>query len=259
MSGEPLPRPTAEDDNRAATPPGFRRRCSVEYDFLPTIKRLFVSSDTPTSLAETLQQFDIELPTDQIELLDRYRRELWAWNEKLNLTRHTTLEKFVTRDLVDALALERFIESGDRVLDVGTGGGVPGALLAILRPDLEVTLTDSIAKKAKAAAEIVAPLGLDLRVYHGRAELLLEDETFDSLVARAVAPLAKRVRWFGPHWGAFEQLRVVKGRNWTDERREAREAGLMRQIELRRLLTYATPGTDIESVVLRLRSADQLD
>ena len=212
----------------------------------------------PTTLAETLAQFEIELPEEQIALLDRYRRELWEWNEKLNLTRHTTLDKFVTRDVVDALSLERFLESGDRVLDVGTGGGVPGAILAILRPDLEVTLADSVAKKAKAAAAIVAPLGLPIRVEHARAEALLEQEYFDTLVARAVAPLVKLARWFGPHWSSFNQLLVIKGPNWTAERREAREAGVMRHIELRRLLTYTTPGTDIESVILSLTPNEQV-
>lgn len=216
-----------------------------------------MNSATPTTLAETLQQFEIELPHDQIEMMDRYRRRLWEYNEKLNLTRHTTLEKFVTRDIVDAMALERFIESGDRVLDVGTGGGVPGVLLAILRPDLELTLCESMAKKAKAVAEIIEPLAMEIRVFHARAETLLEEEDYDTLVVRAVAPLAKLARWFGPYWGNFNQLLVVKGRNWTEERHEAREAGVLRGVQLRRLLTYPTPGTDIESVVLRLTAADE--
>jgi 16S rRNA (guanine527-N7)-methyltransferase len=218
-----------------------------------------VNSATPTTLAETLRQFAIELPDDQIEMMDRFRLQLWETNEKLNLTRHTTLEKFVSRDIVDSMALERFIESGDRVLDVGTGGGVPGVLLAIMRPDLEVTLCESMAKKAKAVAEIIAPLGLEIRVFHSRAETLLEEEAFDTLVARAVAPLVKLARWFGPYWGTINQLLMVKGRNWTEERHEAREAGLLRQVQLRRLYTYATPGTDMESVILRLSSGDRAD
>jgi 16S rRNA G527 N7-methylase RsmG len=68
--------------------------------------------------------------------LDNYRRQLWAWNERLNLTRHTTLEKFVSRDVVDSHQLSNLLQRGERVLDVGTGGGVPGVVLAILRPDL---------------------------------------------------------------------------------------------------------------------------
>ena len=98
---------------------------------------------------------------------------LWEWNDKLNLTRHTDYEKFVARDLVDSLAFSRFLEKGEKVMDVGSGGGVPGVVLAILRDDLEVTLSESVGKKARALADIVARLGLTAPVHHGRAEELL--------------------------------------------------------------------------------------
>ena len=102
----------------------------------------------------------IALEPAQVELLDRYRRLLWEWNEKMNLTRHTTMEKFVTRDVVDSLQLAQLLEQGERVLDVGTGGGVPGVILAIVRPDLKVSLCESTQKKARAVEEMVAELGL---------------------------------------------------------------------------------------------------
>ena len=83
------------------------------------------------------------------------------------------------------------------MLDVGTGGGVPGVVLAIVRPDIEVALCDSVAKKARAVTAIVEELGLAVRVFHARAQnVLMElDERFDTLVVRAVAPLAKLLRW----------------------------------------------------------------
>ena len=62
----------------------------------------------------------------QIARLEAYCRLLWDWNSKLNLTRHTDFEKFVTRDLTDSLVFARFLGQGETVLDVGTGGGVPG-------------------------------------------------------------------------------------------------------------------------------------
>src|SRR5688500_5360078 len=107
------------------------------------------------TLSAALARHGIALPADQIELLDRYCRALWDWNEKLNLTRHTTYEKFVARDIVDSLALSPFVEQGDRVIDVGTGGGVPGIVLKTVRPDVEMTLTESVAKKARAVEDIV--------------------------------------------------------------------------------------------------------
>src|ERR671919_480947 len=89
-------------------------------------------SDT---LAAALARHDITLPAEQAALLDRYCRLLWEWNEKLNLTRHTDYEKFVSRDLADSLELAKHLKPGEEVLDVGSGGGVPGIVLAIVRPD----------------------------------------------------------------------------------------------------------------------------
>ena len=143
------------------------------------------------------------------------------------------------------------------LLDVGTGGGVPGVILAILRPDLEVQLCESMAKKARAVDEIVKEAGLKLKVHHARAEALLEEHNFDTLVVRAVAPLAKLLRWFAPHWDSFSRLLVIKGPAWVDERHEAREAGLLKQLELRKINEYPLPGTESNSVILSIRPKDQ--
>ena len=212
-----------------------------------------MGSPESDNLKDALRRHHIELPDDAVELLDRYCRVLWRWNEKLNLTRHTDYEKFVARDVVDSLALEPFLDSGASVLDVGTGGGVPGIVLAIVRPDLEVSLCDSVAKKAKVVGEIVAELGLPIAVHHAPAQQLLESRSYDALVVRAVAPLSKLLRWFAPHWDAIGRLLVIKGPAWLEERQEARDAGLLKSVELRKLASYPLSGTESESVVLSIR------
>ena len=96
----------------------------------------------------------MELPSDQTSALEKYCTRLWDWNERLNLTRHTTYEKFVSRDVVDSLQLANLLAPKKRVLDVGTGGGVPGAVIAIFVPTC-TSLCESVAKKAKAIEAIV--------------------------------------------------------------------------------------------------------
>jgi 16S rRNA (guanine527-N7)-methyltransferase len=209
---------------------------------------------THADLSAALARHGIELDPDQVERLDRYARALWDWNEKLNLTRHTDYEKFVSRDVVDSQWLERFLDSAERVLDVGTGGGVPGVVLAILRPDLEVSLCESVAKKARAVEDIVRKLGLPIAVHHARAEGLLADREYDTLVVRAVAPLDKLLTWFQPHWISFGRLLVLKGPAWVEERAAAQEKGLLRGVRINTLATYPLPGTQSESVVLEIRS-----
>jgi 16S rRNA (guanine527-N7)-methyltransferase len=208
---------------------------------------------TSDSFSAALGRHQIELNPERVELADRYCRLLWDWNTKLNLTRHTDFEKFVSRDLVDSLVLARHLEHAERVLDVGTGGGVPGILLAICRSDLQVSLCESVAKKAHVVEQIVTALRLPINTYHRRAEDLLAERTFDTLTARAVAPLPKLLTWLADRWGAFDRLLAIKGPNWVAERHEARERNLLKRLDLRKLENWPLPGTESESVLLEIR------
>ena len=154
-------------------------------------------------LQVALQRYGLSVPEPQVPLLQAYCRGLWEWNERLNLTRHTDWDKFVSRDLLDTIHLAEQLESGETVLDVGTGGGVPGVVLAILRPDLNVSLAESVGKKARAVEAILEPLELPVTVYAQRAEQVAAERRFDALVARAVGPLWKMCTWMQPHWHTF--------------------------------------------------------
>jgi 16S rRNA (guanine527-N7)-methyltransferase len=220
---------------------------------LPSRKDHRVEELSNDTLEAALSRHEIELPDDQRQKLDAFCRVLWDWNSRLNLTRHTTYEKFVTRDVVDSLALAAQLEPDEKILDVGTGGGVPGIVLAIVRPDLEVALCDSVAKKAKAVAAIVDELRLPVIVFHAPAQSLVEPHRFDVLVIRAVASLTKLLTWFAPHWSSIGRILVIKGPRWAEERGEARHRGLMNDLELRKVASYQTAGNDGESVVLRIQ------
>ena len=201
----------------------------------------------------------VELSDDAcLNKVRQYCVLLWVKNEQMNLTRHTTWDQFVSRDLMDTLQLSPLIPSGSLVLDVGSGGGVPGLLLAILRPDLKLTLTESVGKKAAALGEFASALELDVEIYNERAETVLEDFRFDVTIARAVGPLIKICRWFEDHWPSVGRLLAIKGPKWPEELEEATEANLTRGIEVAKLKEYSTPNTEWNSVILEVSAKQEV-
>jgi len=209
------------------------------------------------SIADEAERLGLGLPADSSQRLAAYAASLWSWNERLNLTRHTDVEKFVSRDVADAVAIAPHLETGAHVLDVGTGGGVPGVLLAILRPDLRVELCDSVAKKARAVGEIVREAGLTIPVHADAAQAIVAKRPsgpgrFDTLVVRAVAPLGKLLGWFDPIAGSYGRLLVVKGPRWEEERDDARFRGLTKRVTIRRIASWPIQGRDHESVLLEI-------
>jgi len=219
------------------------------------------------SLADSLERHQISLPKVQVRKLDEYCRLLWDWNERVNLTRHTDYDKFVARDVVDSLALAEFLRTGERILDVGTGGGVPGILLAILRPDLRIELCDSTGKKALAVSEILQELRLNIPVHHAKADAVLSEKgrRFTTLTIRAVSRLVLLLRHLAPYWSSFDRMLLVKGPKWVEERGEARHYNLMTKIALRCLKTYSPKipeSESVESFILQLclkENLEQLD
>lgn len=208
------------------------------------------------TLAAALERHGLSasISTEQAALLDRYARLLWDWNEKINLTRHTDYERFVSRDLVDSLMFAKQLKEGERIVDVGTGGGVPGVILAIIRPDLSVALVESVAKKARVVEEIVKGLDLVTPVFHERIEVHLGEYAYETLVVRAVAPLTKLLGWLTGRWGSFRRLLVVKGPAWKEECAQAKADKLTGRLDIHRVANYPLPGTENESVILEIHT-----
>ena len=213
--------------------------------------------DAIEALAQALgaecARLSLEVSPEAAGRLAAYASSLWQWNERINLTRHTDVEKFVSRDVADAVAICPHLAAGERVLDVGTGGGVPGVLLAILRPDLRVELSDSVGKRARTVAAILADIDLDLPVHASAAQTLVAAERFDTLVVRAVAPLVKLLTWFEPLRDRYGRMLVIKGPRWEEEKGEARHRGLVKRVTVRRVASWPIRSTDNESVLLEVR------
>ena len=230
--------------------PTRQRLGSVAHRSFHSSSHFEDSSVLSGTLDSSLEACGLELSDAQKALVEKYCQLLWEWNERLNLTRHLDYETFVARDVVDSMQLAAFLEPNESVLDFGSGGGVPGVLLAILRPDLDLTLCDSIEKKTKALGDIIDELGLPTSVITSRVQDLLPDERYDTLVARAVGPMTKVLGWVEPYWACFNRLILIKGPRWIEERGEARHRGRLKHLDLRNLKSYPMPGTESESVIL---------
>lgn len=204
------------------------------------------------TLAEAISHLGLDISADKVAKLDEYCQRLWELNEHINLTRHTTYDLFVRRDLLDTYELAKFLGENEEVLDVGTGGGVPGIPLAILRPDLKVSLCDSVGKKARAADTLVSQLKLPVYVYSARVQDVLDDHSFDTLVTRAAGSITQLCNWLNDYWHCFNRLLAIKGPRWVEERKEARHRGTLHGTVLRRIHGYRMPGTKSESVILQL-------
>ncbi len=132
-------------------------------------------------------------PVDQHRLLT-YLALLDKWNRVYNLTAVRETERMVSHHLLDSLAIVPYVGTGRRVLDVGSGGGLPGIPLAIARSDLQVTLIDSVAKKTAFLLQAKAELRLDnVSVVTGRVETHLDSLGFDFITSRAFSDLEEFV------------------------------------------------------------------
>ncbi|MEZ6135414.1 MAG: 16S rRNA (guanine(527)-N(7))-methyltransferase RsmG [Pirellulaceae bacterium] len=205
------------------------------------------------TLREAAARLDLEIADTCYELLEAYCHALWEWNTKINLTRHTDFDLFARRDLLDSVHLAKHLEPDHEVLDIGTGGGVPGIVLGILRPDLTISLCDSVAKKSKVVSDIVQRLDLPIAVYASKAQDVLDDLRFHTLVTRAAGSISQLMTWVKDYWLSFDSLLAIKGPRWVEERKEARHRGLLNGIELRRVEAYKMPATKSESVILQFR------
>lgn len=144
-------------------------------------------------LAPAVRALSLELPGERLRSLGTYATRLLEWNQRINLTGARDLDTLAIEHIADALALVAHLPSEGRCIDVGSGAGLPGLVLAIVRPDLAFTLLEPIQKRRSFLAAMVRELGLpgttlcaDRLEHH----TLDQAESYDFAVARAVFPLA---------------------------------------------------------------------
>lgn len=146
-------------------------------------------------LMEKANENDIELSNQQAEKLYLYKELLLDWNEKINLTAITEDEDIIVKHFIDSLLCAEYITEGKKIVDVGTGAGFPGIVLAIyFEGKIKITLLDSLNKRIMFLNDVINKLNLkNVETIHGRAEEIAHKEEYrekyDIAIARAVAPL----------------------------------------------------------------------
>ena len=140
--------------------------------------------DDKAQLEKGMQILGFENTPQIISKLLIYKELLIKWNNSFNLTSVKNTE-IVTHHFLDCLAVIPFVKSST-LLDIGTGAGLPGIVIAIVNPDIKVSLIDKVGKKITFIKRIIAELEIkNIETYHDRVELLTSEEKYDGIISRA--------------------------------------------------------------------------
>ncbi len=163
-------------------------------------------------LTDGIKELKLDLDEHQHEQLLDYLALLYKWNAVYNLTSVRDPMQMVTHHLLDSLSAVPAFAGAVSVLDVGAGGGLPGIVLAIARPDMKVALIDTVHKKTAFLTQVKAELGLqNVTVHTARVEQLKVPHKFDVITSRAFADLSDFVNWSGHHLAEGGQFIALKG------------------------------------------------
>jgi 16S rRNA (guanine527-N7)-methyltransferase len=212
-----------------------------------------VSRETPSVPDAARRAFS----SQRLPLAERYVELLATAGVERGLIGPREAPRLWDRHILNSLALAQEVPDGVSVVDLGSGAGLPGLVLAIGRPDLSVTLVEPLQRRTTFLDEVVEDLGLDrVRVLRGRAESLHGRETFDVVTARALAPLGRLLAWAMPLVGSGGELLAMKGSSAAAEIKAA--AGELRRLGCAAPEILELTGTDgiSTATVVRVVHAD---
>jgi 16S rRNA (guanine527-N7)-methyltransferase len=204
-------------------------------------------------LADGIKELSLDLDEKQHEQLLDYLALLFKWNSVYNLTSVRDPMQMVTHHLLDSLAAVPAFDGAQNVLDVGAGGGLPGIVLAIARPDMKVSLIDTVHKKTAFLKQVKAELALaNVTVYTAKVQDVQVPKQFDVITSRAFADLSDFVNWSGQLLAEGGKFIALKGVAPPDE--QERLPGEWKVSELRPL---TVPGLDAERHLVFIERSGQ--
>ncbi len=217
-----------------------------------------MKSEDRQLLKEGAHGFGVKLSEKQLHLFALFLQGLWSWNRRMNLTGISEKREMIIKLLLDPLVALPYLSSGGTVLDIGSGAGIPGLPLKIGRPDCEVHLIESKAKKVSFLRDMIRKLGLKgIEAYKGRAEKRADLPTlfhfYDIVTARALAPLKKTINICSPYLEPGSLLVTYKGSKVEQEIEDSER--LMEELNFRtsKKIPYILPETEGKRYLLILQ------
>lgn len=181
-------------------------------------------------LFEEAKKNSIVLDNDQINKFIKYKELLKEWNNKINLTAITADKQILMKHFIDSLEVVKYINKSSNVIDVGTGAGFPGIVIAIyFKGDIKITLMDALNKRIDFLEEVIKELNLlNIEIVHARAEEFGQKEkyreSYDYAVSRAVAPLNILLEFDIPFIKVGGKCLLLKGTKLNEEIQKSNKA-----------------------------------
>lgn len=213
----------------------------------------------PDSLGSQALKMGVALSDEMCSQFASYESLLLEWNEKMNLTAITDSVDIQNKHFLDSLSCVLPIKAfGKSVIDIGTGAGFPGIPIKIARPDLNVTLLDSLNKRITFLDEVIKTLNLkEIRTYHGRAEEFARKKehrsAYDYAYARAVARLNVLSEYCLPFVKTDGYFISQKGSDYQQELIESENALKKLGGKVEEVLPITIPDTDFQRVLIVIR------
>ena len=203
-------------------------------------------------LKDGINKLQLDLNEKQVDQLLDYLALLNKWNGVYNLTSVRDPMQMVTLHLLDSLAAVSAFAGVANVLDVGAGGGLPGMVLAISRPDMKVSMIDTVHKKTAFLNQVKAELGLgNVTVYTKKVQELEVKTKFDVITSRAFADLSDFVNWSGHLLAEGGRFIALKGVAPADERERLPEPWKVQKLE-----PLNVPGLDAERHLVFIQKSE---
>ncbi|MBP2626771.1 MAG: Ribosomal small subunit methyltransferase [Firmicutes bacterium] len=211
-------------------------------------------------LDEAAREYGVLLTEEQMVSFSRYFETLVEWNGKVNLTAITAPQDVAIKHMIDSLSCydEEIFKNGATIIDVGTGAGFPGLPLKIFRPDLKLTLFDSLNKRILFLQAVAGILGItDIKFIHSRAEDGGKSkqlrESYDIAVSRAVARLNILSEWCLPFVAVGGYFIALKGSQYSQEVNDAQGALQSLGGEVAKIESVKLPGLDDVRAVIYIK------